>query len=61
LQPKDIASVILTALSLPSIAEATDIYIRPMTKISPRAFRVEAGNPMCKTTPRHHEPKKELT
>jgi hypothetical protein len=51
----------LTALSLPSIAEATDIYIRPMTKISPRAFRVEAGNPMCQTTRRHHEPKKELT
>jgi len=61
LQPKDITSVILTALSLSSIAEVTDSYIRPMTKTSPRAIRVDVNNPMCKTTPRHHEPKKELT
>jgi NADP-dependent 3-hydroxy acid dehydrogenase YdfG len=32
LQPEDIASVILNALSLPSTAEVTDIHIRPMSK-----------------------------
>ena len=61
MQPKDIASMILTAFRLPSIAEVTGIYIRPMTKTSSRAIRVEVNNPMCKTTPRHHESKKELT
>jgi NADP-dependent 3-hydroxy acid dehydrogenase YdfG len=33
LQPEDIASVILNALSLPSTAEVTDIHIRPMRKL----------------------------
>ncbi len=32
LQPEDVASVILHALSLPPTAEVTDIHIRPMTK-----------------------------
>lgn len=32
LQPDDVAAVILTALSLPSTAEVTDIHIRPMVK-----------------------------
>jgi NADP-dependent 3-hydroxy acid dehydrogenase YdfG len=32
LQPEDVASVILNALSLPSTAEVTDIHIRPMVK-----------------------------
>jgi NADP-dependent 3-hydroxy acid dehydrogenase YdfG len=32
LQPEDVASVILNALSLPSTAEVTDIHIRPMIK-----------------------------
>ena len=32
LQPEDVASVILNALSLPPTAEVTDIHIRPMTK-----------------------------
>jgi NADP-dependent 3-hydroxy acid dehydrogenase YdfG len=32
LQPEDVASVILNALSLPRTAEVTDIYIRPMIK-----------------------------
>ena len=32
LQPADVASVILNALSLPSTAEVTDIHIRPMIK-----------------------------
>jgi len=32
LQPEDVASVILNALSLPQTAEVTDIYIRPMIK-----------------------------
>jgi NADP-dependent 3-hydroxy acid dehydrogenase YdfG len=32
LQPEDVASVIMNALSLPSTAEVTDIHIRPMTK-----------------------------
>lgn len=32
LQPEDIASVILNALSLPGTAEVTDIHIRPMIK-----------------------------
>jgi NADP-dependent 3-hydroxy acid dehydrogenase YdfG len=33
LQPEDVASVILNALSLPRTAEVTDIHIRPMTKV----------------------------
>jgi NADP-dependent 3-hydroxy acid dehydrogenase YdfG len=33
LQPEDVASVILNALSLPRTAEVTDIHIRPMLKI----------------------------
>ena len=32
LQPQDVASVILNALSLPRTAEVTDIWIRPMVK-----------------------------
>jgi short-subunit dehydrogenase len=32
LQPEDVASVIMNALSLPRTAEVTDIHIRPMTK-----------------------------
>ena len=32
LQPEDVASVILNALSLPRSAEVTDIWIRPMIK-----------------------------
>ncbi len=32
LQPEDVASVILNALSLPRTAEVTDIHIRPMAK-----------------------------
>lgn len=32
LQPEDVASVVLNALSLPRTAEVTDIHIRPMTK-----------------------------
>jgi NADP-dependent 3-hydroxy acid dehydrogenase YdfG len=32
LQPEDVASVILNALSLPPTAEVTDIHIRPMIK-----------------------------
>ena len=32
LQPDDVAAVILTALSLPSAAEVTEIHIRPMVK-----------------------------
>jgi len=32
LQPEDVASVIVNALSLPSTAEVTDIHIRPMVK-----------------------------
>ena len=32
LQPEDVASVILNALSLPLTAEVTDIHIRPMVK-----------------------------
>ena len=32
LQPRDIASVIVNALSLPRTAEITDIHIRPMIK-----------------------------
>jgi NADP-dependent 3-hydroxy acid dehydrogenase YdfG len=32
LQPTDVASVILNALSLPRTAEVTDIHIRPMLK-----------------------------
>jgi NADP-dependent 3-hydroxy acid dehydrogenase YdfG len=32
LQPEDVASVILNALSLPRTAEVTDIHIRPMVK-----------------------------
>jgi NADP-dependent 3-hydroxy acid dehydrogenase YdfG len=32
LQPQDVASVILNALSLPRTAEVTDIHIRPMLK-----------------------------
>ena len=32
LQPQDVASVILNALSLPRTAEVTDIHIRPMIK-----------------------------
>ena len=32
LQPEDVASVILNALSLPRTAEVTDIHIRPMIK-----------------------------
>jgi len=32
LQPEDVASVIINALSLPRTAEVTDIHIRPMTK-----------------------------
>ena len=32
LQPNDVASVILNALSLPRTAEVTDIWIRPMIK-----------------------------
>lgn len=32
LQPEDVASVVIQALSLPSTAEVTDISIRPMTK-----------------------------
>ena len=32
LQPEDIASVILNALSLPRTAEVTDVHIRPMIK-----------------------------
>jgi len=32
LQPEDVASVILNALSLPGTAEVTDIHIRPMIK-----------------------------
>jgi hypothetical protein len=31
LQPEDVASVIVNALSLPRTAEVTDIHIRPMT------------------------------
>jgi NADP-dependent 3-hydroxy acid dehydrogenase YdfG len=33
LQPEDVASVILNALSLPRTAEVTDIHIRPMIKV----------------------------
>ncbi len=32
LQPEDIASVMLNALSLPRTAEVTDVHIRPMLK-----------------------------
>ena len=32
LQPEDLASIIVTALSLPRTAEVTDIHIRPMLK-----------------------------
>ena len=32
LQPEDVASVIMNALSLPRTAEVTDIHIRPMIK-----------------------------
>jgi NADP-dependent 3-hydroxy acid dehydrogenase YdfG len=32
LQPEDVASIILSALSLPHTAEVTDIHIRPMIK-----------------------------
>jgi NADP-dependent 3-hydroxy acid dehydrogenase YdfG len=32
LQPEDIASVILNALSLPRTAEVTDVHIRTMIK-----------------------------
>jgi NADP-dependent 3-hydroxy acid dehydrogenase YdfG len=32
LQPEDVASVVLNALSLPRTAEVTDIHIRPMVK-----------------------------
>jgi NADP-dependent 3-hydroxy acid dehydrogenase YdfG len=32
LQPEDIASVVLNALSLPCTAQVTDIHIRPMIK-----------------------------
>ena len=32
LQPQDVASVIVNALSLPRTAEVTDIHIRPMLK-----------------------------
>jgi NADP-dependent 3-hydroxy acid dehydrogenase YdfG len=32
LQPKDVASVIVNAISLPRTAEVTDIWIRPMSK-----------------------------
>ena len=32
LQPGDVASIIVSALSLPSTAEVTDISIRPMIK-----------------------------
>ena len=32
LQPEDVASVILNALSLPPTAEVTDIHIRPAIK-----------------------------
>lgn len=33
LQPEDVASVIMNALSMPRTAEVTDIHIRPMTKM----------------------------
>jgi NADP-dependent 3-hydroxy acid dehydrogenase YdfG len=32
LQPEDVASVVINALTLPQTAEVTDIYIRPMRK-----------------------------
>jgi NADP-dependent 3-hydroxy acid dehydrogenase YdfG len=32
LQPDDIASIVLSALSLPRTAELTDIHIRPLIK-----------------------------
>jgi NADP-dependent 3-hydroxy acid dehydrogenase YdfG len=32
LQPEDVASVVINALSLPDTAEVTDIHIRPMIK-----------------------------
>jgi NADP-dependent 3-hydroxy acid dehydrogenase YdfG len=32
LQPDDLASIVLTALSLPRTAELTDIHIRPLIK-----------------------------
>ena len=32
LQPEDIASVVIHALTLPRTAEATDIHIRPLVK-----------------------------
>jgi NADP-dependent 3-hydroxy acid dehydrogenase YdfG len=32
LQPEDVASVVLNALSLPQTAEVTDIHIRPAIK-----------------------------
>lgn len=32
LQPEDVASIVLSALSLPQTAEVTDIHIRPMQK-----------------------------
>jgi len=32
LQPEDIASVVVNALTLPRTAEVTDIYIRPLVK-----------------------------
>jgi NADP-dependent 3-hydroxy acid dehydrogenase YdfG len=32
LQPADVASIVMTALSLPATAEVTDIHIRPMVK-----------------------------
>jgi NADP-dependent 3-hydroxy acid dehydrogenase YdfG len=34
LQPEDVASVVINALSLPRTAEVTDINIRPMRKPS---------------------------
>jgi NADP-dependent 3-hydroxy acid dehydrogenase YdfG len=33
MQPKDVAEVVMDALSLPRTAEVTDIHIRPMNKI----------------------------
>jgi len=33
LQPQDVASVMIHALSLPRTAEVTDISIRPMEKV----------------------------
>jgi NADP-dependent 3-hydroxy acid dehydrogenase YdfG len=32
LQPDDVASIVLSALSLPRTAELTDIHIRPLIK-----------------------------